>query len=171
MKSRLGEVFEGTVSAVTSFGLFIQLDELFIEGLVHVTELGGDYFQYDEVRHELRGERTGRRFQLTDRVRVQVTRVDLDARKIDLALVLGKSGAEGGEKMAGKGAGKMVHGKPTLRPSVAKASVPAVEVDEPHPANSRKKGRLLKESAPQKQKAPRAKAPAKVQRSRSKAKR
>jgi ribonuclease R len=54
---------------------------------VHVTELGADYFQYDEVRHELRGERTGIRYQLTDRVTVQVSRVDLDARKIDLRLV------------------------------------------------------------------------------------
>jgi ribonuclease R len=60
---------------------------LFIEGLVHVTELGADYFQYDETRHELRGERTGIRYQLTDRVTVQVSRVDLDARKIDLRLV------------------------------------------------------------------------------------
>jgi ribonuclease R len=54
---------------------------------VHVTELGADYFQYDEARHELRGERTGMRYQLTDRVTVQVSRVDLDARKIDLRLV------------------------------------------------------------------------------------
>jgi ribonuclease R len=54
---------------------------------VHVTELGSDYFQYDEVRHELRGERTGIRYQLTERVTVQVSRVDLDARKIDLRLV------------------------------------------------------------------------------------
>ena len=65
----------------------MQLDALFIEGLVHVTELGADYFQYDEARHELRGERTGMRYQLTDRVTVQVSRVDLDARKIDLRLV------------------------------------------------------------------------------------
>jgi ribonuclease R len=55
--------------------------------MVHVTELGADYFQYDETRHELRGERTGIRYQLTDRVTVQVSRVDLDARKIDLRLV------------------------------------------------------------------------------------
>ncbi|MFK9813576.1 S1 RNA-binding domain-containing protein, partial [Escherichia coli] len=70
-----------------TFGIFVQLDALYIEGLVHVTELGADYFQYDEARHELRGERTGIRYQLTDRVTVQVSRVDLDARKIDLALV------------------------------------------------------------------------------------
>jgi ribonuclease R len=65
----------------------VQLDALFIEGLVHVTELGSDYFQYDEIKNELRGERTGIRYRLSDRVRVQVSRVDLDARKIDFRLV------------------------------------------------------------------------------------
>ena len=84
---KLGEEFTGTISGVASFGIFVQLDALFIEGMVHVTELGSDYFQYDEARHELRGERTGIRYQLTDRVTVQVSRVDLDARRIDLRLV------------------------------------------------------------------------------------
>jgi len=87
IRDKLGEEFTGTISAVAPFGIFVQLDTLFIEGLVHVTELGADYFQYDDVRHELRGERTGIRYQLTDRVTVQVSRVDLDARKIDLRLV------------------------------------------------------------------------------------
>jgi ribonuclease R len=87
VRDKLGEEFTGTISGVTPFGIFVQLDALFIEGLVHVTELGADYFQYDDVRHELRGERTGIRYQLTDRVTVQVSRVDLDARKIDLRLV------------------------------------------------------------------------------------
>lgn len=87
IRDKLGEEFTGTISGVTTFGIFVQLDALFIEGLVHVTELGADYFQYDDARHELRGERTGIRYQLTDRVTVQVSRVDLDARKIDLRLV------------------------------------------------------------------------------------
>jgi len=87
IRDKLGEHFTGTVSAVTTFGIFVQLDEMFIEGMVHISELGGDYFQYDEARHELRGERTGKRFRLTDRVTVQVSRVDLDARRIDLRLV------------------------------------------------------------------------------------
>jgi len=87
IRDKLGEEFTGTISGVASFGIFVQLDALYIEGLVHVTELGADYFQYDETRHELRGERTGIRYQLTDRVTVQVSRVDLDARKIDLRLV------------------------------------------------------------------------------------
>ncbi|AOR66839.1 ribonuclease R [Burkholderia stabilis] len=87
MRDKLGEEYGGMVNGVTSFGIFVQLDTLFIEGLVHVTELGSDYFQYDEVKNELRGERTGIRYRLSDRVRVQVSRVDLDARKIDFRLV------------------------------------------------------------------------------------
>lgn len=87
MRDKLGEEYGGMVNGVTPFGIFVQLDTLFIEGLVHVTELGSDYFQYDEIKNELRGERTGIRYRLSDRVRVQVSRVDLDARKIDFRLV------------------------------------------------------------------------------------
>jgi ribonuclease R len=86
MKDKLGEEFTGVISGVTPFGIFVQLDQLFVEGLVHVTGLGTDYFQYDEARHELRGERTGQVYQLTGRVKVQVARVDLESRKIDLVL-------------------------------------------------------------------------------------
>jgi ribonuclease R len=86
MKDKLGELFTGVVSGVTPFGIFVQLDQLFVEGLVHVTGLGQDYFQYDEARHELRGERTGQVYQLTSQVTVQVARVDLESRKIDLVL-------------------------------------------------------------------------------------
>jgi ribonuclease R len=87
IKSKLGEEFSGTISGVTQFGIFVQLDEIYIEGLVHITELGADYFQFDDARHELRGERTGKRYQLMDRVKVQVSRVDMEARKIDLTIV------------------------------------------------------------------------------------
>jgi ribonuclease R len=87
MRDRLGEEYGGTISSVTSFGLFVQLDELYVEGLVHITELGGEYFRYDEVRHELRGERTGVRYAVGGRIRVQVSRVDLDGRRIDFRMV------------------------------------------------------------------------------------
>jgi ribonuclease R len=87
MRDRLGEEFAGTVSAATSFGLFVQLDELYVEGLIHITELGGEYYRFDEVRQELRGERTGVRYAVGSRVRVQVSRVDLDGRRIDFRLV------------------------------------------------------------------------------------
>jgi len=87
MREHLGEEFAGTVSAVTSFGLFVQLDALYVEGLIHITELGGEYYRFDEVRQELRGERTGIRYATGAKVLVQVSRVDLDGRKIDFRLV------------------------------------------------------------------------------------
>ena len=87
MREHLGEDFSGTVSAVTGFGVFVTLDAMYVEGLVHITELGGDYFRFDEARQELRGERTGIRYAIGARVRVQVSRVDLDGRKIDFRWV------------------------------------------------------------------------------------
>jgi ribonuclease R len=87
MRDHLGQEYAGSVTSVANFGLFIQLENLFVEGMVHVTELGGDYFQYDEARQELRGERTGIRYRLGDRLHVLVSRVDLDARKIEFSLV------------------------------------------------------------------------------------
>ena len=83
MRERLGEEFEGTINAVTPFGLFVLLDDLYVEGLIHITELGGEYYRHDEARQELRGERTGIRYAVGTRVRVQVSRVDLDGRRID----------------------------------------------------------------------------------------
>jgi ribonuclease R len=87
MREHLGEEFAGVVSAVTSFGIFVTLDAMYVEGLIHITELGGEYYRFDEARQELRGERTGLRYALGSRVRVQVSRVDLDGRRIDFRLV------------------------------------------------------------------------------------
>ncbi len=87
MQDKIGEVFEGTVAGVTSFGLFVALDGVYVEGLVHVTELGNDYFQYDKARHEMAGERTGVRYRLGDRLTIKVVRVDLETTKIDFTLV------------------------------------------------------------------------------------
>jgi len=87
MRGRLGEEFQGTVTSVVGFGLFVTLDELHVEGLVHVTELGGEYFRFDELRQELRGDRSGMRYGVGTRVRVQVSRVDLDGRRIDFRMV------------------------------------------------------------------------------------
>ena len=89
MQDRVGEAFSGSVSAVVPFGLFVALDDVFIEGLVHISDLGSDYFHYDETRHELQGERTGLAYRLSDRVRVQLVRVDLETTKIDFRLIEG----------------------------------------------------------------------------------
>jgi ribonuclease R len=91
MRERVGETFSGTVSSVVPFGVFIVLDDLYVEGLVHVSELGSEYFLFNEALHELRGERTGLRYRLGDRVTVQVARVDLEARRIEFRLVRGDS--------------------------------------------------------------------------------
>jgi ribonuclease R len=87
MHGHLGEEFGGLVSSVTSFGLFITLDAMYVEGLVHITELGGEYYRFDEVRQELRGERSGMRYAIGTRVKIQVSRVDLDGRRIDFRLI------------------------------------------------------------------------------------
>lgn len=83
MRERVGEQFAGRVTGVAPFGVFVTLQDLYVDGLVHVSELGSEYFQYNEAAHELRGERTGRRFRLTDELHVQVSRVDLEARRIE----------------------------------------------------------------------------------------
>ncbi|MBP6560099.1 MAG: RNB domain-containing ribonuclease, partial [Burkholderiaceae bacterium] len=87
MREHLGEEYGGVVTSVTTFGIFVTLDAMYVEGLVHITELGGEYFKFDEARQELRGERSGIRYAVGARVRVQVSRVDLDGRKIDFRLV------------------------------------------------------------------------------------
>jgi len=84
MRGRVGEVFSGTITGVVPFGLFVTLDDDFVDGLVHISELGRDYFQYDGARHMLFGERTKKRFRLADRMKVKLVRVDVDQRKMDL---------------------------------------------------------------------------------------
>ncbi len=87
MREHLGEEYSGVITAAMGFGIFVTLDSLYVEGMVHITELGGEYFRFDEARQELRGERTGIRYAIGTRVHVQVSRVDLDGRKIDFRLV------------------------------------------------------------------------------------
>jgi ribonuclease R len=84
MRDHVGEVFSGTVTGVVPFGLFVTLDDYFVDGLVHISELGRDYFQFDGARHLLYGERTKKRFRLADRMKVKLVRVDVDQRKMDL---------------------------------------------------------------------------------------
>jgi ribonuclease R len=87
MQDHVGDEFEGTISGVTNFGLFVTLDEMFVDGLVHISDLGQDYFTYDQARHTLKGERSGVKYQLGGHVRVKVVRVNIEAAKIDFVLV------------------------------------------------------------------------------------
>lgn len=89
MQDRIGEEFEGSVSAVVPFGLFVALHDVFVEGLVHISDLGSDYFHFDDAQHALVGERTGQRYRLSDQVRVQLVRVNMEASKIDFRLLQG----------------------------------------------------------------------------------
>ncbi|MGZ4968297.1 MAG: ribonuclease R [Methylobacter sp.] len=86
MMDKVGEEFPGIISAVTSFGFFVELAEIYVEGLVHISNLAQDYFHFDATSHQLRGERTGINYRLGDSVNVRVTRVDLDEKKIDFEL-------------------------------------------------------------------------------------
>ena len=83
MQDKVGEEFDGMITSVTSFGLFIELKEIYVEGLVHISMLRNDYYQFDSVKHALSGERTGKRYRLGDTVHIKVVRVDLDQRQID----------------------------------------------------------------------------------------
>jgi ribonuclease R len=86
MRDRIGESFACTISGAAAFGVFVALDEVYVEGLVHVSELGNDYFTYDAARHQLMGERTRQRFRLGDRIRVKLVRADLETTRLDFLL-------------------------------------------------------------------------------------
>ena len=94
LSSRVGEQFDGTVSTVTGFGLFVQLDDMYIEGLIHITSLPKDYYQYEEDHHRLVGEKTGKIFRLGDNLKVKVIRVELNERKIDFELIEKNKGTD-----------------------------------------------------------------------------
>jgi ribonuclease R len=117
LQDHVGDEFNGVVSAVTSFGLFVELEDLYIEGLVHITALPGDYYNFDASHQRLLGERSGRSFQLGGRVRVQVARVDLDDKKIDLELIDSQpprksaGGKSGKARTTGKGGSGSGRGK------------------------------------------------------------
>lgn len=115
LQEHVGESFDGVISAVTGFGLFVELKDLYIEGLVHVTALPGDYYHFDPAKQRLTGERSGRSFRLGGAVRVQVARVDLDDRKIDLELLEAKSPRGGGKGGKGAPQGDAAAGKKTWR--------------------------------------------------------
>jgi len=86
MVDKIGEIYTGVVTGVTAFGLFVELEGIFIEGLIHVTSLKNDYYHHDAPHHRLRGERSGTVYHLSDRLQVRVVRVNVEEKKIDLVL-------------------------------------------------------------------------------------
>ncbi len=104
MADKLGETFSGYVTGVQSFGLFVELDEVYVQGLVHVSTMSDDYYLFNEKAHILQGENTGKTYRLGDKVEVQVVRVDLEQRKVDFALTdVMERAAAGGVRRAGAG--------------------------------------------------------------------
>jgi ribonuclease R len=87
IQKHIGEVFEGVISGVTRFGFFVELKEIYIDGLIHVNSLRNDYYQYDPIHHRLLGERTGIQYRIGDFVTVKVAKVDVPERKIDFELM------------------------------------------------------------------------------------
>jgi ribonuclease R len=100
MQEKVGETFSGIVAGVAEFGIFVELDDIFVEGLVHVSELPGDYYQYDAVQHTLRGRSHGQTYRIGQTVAVHVARVDLDQRKIDFMLATPSPRAVRGRRSA-----------------------------------------------------------------------
>ncbi|PLW81766.1 ribonuclease R [Kineobactrum sediminis] len=112
LQEHVGDEFDGLIAAVTSFGLFVELQPIYIEGLVHISALPGDYYSFDAAHQRLVGERSGRSYKLGGRVRVQVARVDLDDKKIDLELIEASPPVKGPAKKTRKsGGGKSGGGK------------------------------------------------------------
>ena len=154
MQDKVGEVFSGTVSGMAGFGLFVTLDDIHIEGLVHISELGEDYFNYRAETMSIEGERSGLRFSMGDKVVVQVARADLDTRKIDLMLISGGGLPGKGNKPAAKG--KTTTAKGRTR-SQAPAGKPAAKSKAKAPAAPAKKTRSRKNSQPAQATQPKAK--------------
>ncbi|MEQ9465265.1 MAG: ribonuclease R [Haliea sp.] len=108
LQDHVGDEFDGVIAAVTSFGLFVELQPIYIEGLVHISALPGDYYSFDASHQRLVGERSGRSYKLGGRVRVQVARVDLDDKKVDLELIDSAPPAAGAARKPRRKAGKKV---------------------------------------------------------------
>ena len=141
MKDRLGETFAGTITGVTGFGIFVTLDEVYVEGLVHISEFGQDYFHFDQAKHAIIGERTKKKFQLSDRVNIKVARVDIETSKIDFSLageLLKKSvppesqATQSKEKSSPWSGGKKVVSKAAVEKGV-KAPSPSPQVTQRSP--------------------------------------
>lgn len=98
MKNKIGEVFEGTITGVTSFGLFVELKDVYIEGLIHITRIGDEYFYFEAYKHRLIGELSRKVYRLGDPIRVQVVAVNVDEQKIDLEMIQGEGEAEKGKR-------------------------------------------------------------------------
>ena len=157
MQDKVGEIFSGKVTGMTNFGLFVTLDDIYIEGLVHISDLGEDYFNYLPEIMAIEGERSGVRFSMGDRVTVKVARADLDTSKIDLVLISGGTVGKKGRKPSRKAdssssenkrsAGKKVKAEAAPAPSKSRSKAKNQPVEN-KPATEKKGGSRSKKAAP-----------------------
>ncbi len=110
MRDKLGEEFDGTIVSVQGFGLFVELDAVYVDGLVHITALDNDFYHFDPIGHRLNGARTGQVYRLGDRLRVQVAAVNLDERKIDFVLAPKTKEPANGKRTRRRGSRKRASG-------------------------------------------------------------
>ncbi|SCK20677.1 ribonuclease R [Vogesella sp. LIG4] len=161
MRDKVGEVFTGKISAVAGFGIFVLLDTLYVEGMVHISELGRDYFHFHKEQQAIIGEKSGLKYQLGDAVTIKVMRAELDTAQVDFALVNPEREAAATEVAGNRGkrtakAGKPVAGhagkgaKPQQDAPAGARQAPAAgarrrgkapAADEPAPARSRRSRR------------------------------
>ena len=157
MQDKVGEIFSGKITGMTNFGLFVTLDDIYIEGLVHISDLGEDYFNYLPEIMAIEGERSGVRFSMGDRVTVKVARADLDTSKIDLVLISGGTVGKKGRKPSRKAdssssenkrsSGKKVKAEAAPAPSKSRSKAQSQPV-ESKPAVEKKGGSRSKKAAP-----------------------
>ncbi|MGV3345914.1 ribonuclease R [Enterobacteriaceae bacterium LUAb1] len=127
MQDQVGQVFKGVIASVTGFGFFVRLDDLFIDGLVHVSTLDNDYYRFDQAGQRLIGESGGHTYRLGDAVEVRVEAVHMDERKIDFTLISttrrprgeGKTAREKERKGGGAGKHRVRHKKGNFEPDAA----------------------------------------------------
>jgi ribonuclease R len=143
MMDKTGDDFTGVISAVTSFGFFVELNDIYVEGLVHISSLGQDFFHFDPLSHQLKGEHSNTRYRLGDTVKVKVMRVDLDEKKIDFALV----GVTAKSKVNSEMPFKRTDSKPkpkhksTKKPAAKKPEPVKAKIDVVAPANKKRRRR------------------------------
>jgi ribonuclease R len=135
MMDKIGDDFTGVISAVTSFGFFVELNDIYVEGLVHISSLGQDFFHFDPLSHQLKGEHSNTRYRLGDTVKVKVARVDLDEKKMDFSLVGVTKKSGNSPRPASKKADVKPAKKSVKKPAFTK------EVDKPAVAPAKKKRR------------------------------
>ena len=138
VEDQLGKEFDGVITTVTSFGLFVELEDIFVEGLVHITSLDNDYYRFDPILHSLVGERSGRQFRLGDAIRVQVAAVNLDERKIDFQPVDG-GGTKGSKKPKSRQKKRAEPTKSAARSTKSSAKKSADQSTAPAKKRSRKR--------------------------------